>query len=677
MTGSVALWDRKNMDLVIVESPTKAKTLAKFLGKEYRIEASFGHIRDLPKSKLGVDVAKNFELQYTQTTKQKERTKELKKLSKEADKVFLATDPDREGEAISWHVSELLDVSKKHHRIVFHEITNKAIHEALEHPRDLDMTLVDAQQARRVLDRLVGYKLSPLLWKKVRKGLSAGRVQSVAVRLIVEREREIQAFKPVEYWNINVDLKNTQDSMLNVQLTTKDDEEIKISNQEVANELDKYLRSANYEVASVEEKDFKRTPPAPFTTSTLQQAAANKLGWSAKRTMQVAQSLYEEGFITYHRTDSTNIAAEAAVAAKEFITKKFGEAYAVAEPRIFKTKSKVAQEAHEAVRPTDLNVQGSMINEQLNKDAGRLYDLIWSRFVAGQMSEATGKNTKIKVKAGDYGLEAKGQVIEFDGWYRAYGKQEDEEESTDGKQLPKLAEGEKLDFVELTKEQKFTQPSARYNDASLIKALEEMGIGRPSTYAPTLSTIQDRQYVEKIEKRFQPTSLGIAVNDFLMKNFSDIIDYDFTAKMEDDLDEIANGKHKWQPVIKDFFDPFEKKLEKVEETAERVKIEVETTGEKCPTCGEGDVIVRLGKFGKFLSCSRYPDCEYKANYQNKIGVKCELCKDGDVILRKTRTGRSFYGCSNYPNCKFASWNRPAPPASDGTVVPDQTTDQAK
>jgi DNA topoisomerase I len=645
------------MDLVIVESPTKAKTLAKFLGRDYRIEASYGHIRDLPKSKLGVDVDKNFEPQYSQTTKQKDRTKELKKLAKEADKIYLATDPDREGEAISWHVSELLAVSKKHHRIVFHEITNKAIHEALEHPRDIDMTLVDAQQARRILDRLVGYKLSPLLWKKIRKGLSAGRVQSVAVRLIVEREREIQAFKPEEYWNINVDVKADKSQVFSVQLKEKEEKEFSVENQSQAEEVEKYLRTSEYKVSSVEEKEFKRTPPPPFTTSTLQQAASNKLGWTAKRTMQVAQSLYEEGHITYHRTDSTNIAAEAAVSAKEYIVNSFGDKYALEKPRFYKTKSKVAQEAHEAIRPTNLAVSET----KLNRDADRLYGLIWKRFLATQIAEATGKNIKINVKAGIYGLEAKGEIIEFDGWYRAYGRQENEEEAADGKQLPKLQEGEALNFVDLHKEQKFTQPAARYNDASLIKALEEMGIGRPSTYAPTLSTIQDRQYVEKIEKRFQPTSLGFAVHDFLMANFPTILDYDFTAKMEDDLDEIANGKHKWQPVIKDFFDPFEKKLEIVEETAERVKIEVETTGEKCPKCSEGEVIVRLGKFGKFLSCSRYPDCDYKANYQNKIGVKCELCKEGDVILRKTRTGRTFYGCSNYPNCKYASWNKPVIP----------------
>lgn len=668
------MWDAQEMDLVIVESPTKAKTLAKFLGSKYKIEASFGHIRDLPKSKIGVDVEHNFEPTYIQTLKQKERASELKKLAKEADHIYLATDPDREGEAISWHVASLLDVSKKHHRIVFHEITDRAIHEALEHPHDIDMKLVDAQQARRVLDRLVGYKLSPLLWKKIRKGLSAGRVQSVAVRLIVEKERQIQAFKSEEYWNVLVDLKNDSGSLITVQLVEKNADKIKVTQQTQAMELEQDLKFADYSIGNVEEKPFKRTPPAPFTTSTLQQAAANRLGWTAKRTMQVAQGLYEEGFITYHRTDSTNLATEAVAAAAEYISHAYGTSYALTSPRLFKTKSKVAQEAHEAIRPTDISQITDIKAQTANRDGLRLYELIWNRFVACQMAEVTGVLVKVtvvgKVKTNTYSLETKGETISFDGWHKVYGRQEDEDDEE--KRLPKVNIGESLDLVAVRPEQKFTQPPARYNDASLIKAMEEMGIGRPSTYAPTLSTIQDRQYVEKVEKRFQPTAIGVAVNDFLMTNFANIMDFEFTAKMEDTLDEIANGTVEWQPVIKEFYDPFAKKLESVTETAERVKIEVEETGDKCPKCSEGDVVVRTGKFGKFLSCSRYPDCDYKANYQNKTGQKCSLCKDGDVILRKTRTGRTFYGCSNYPNCKFASWTKPkidepkpAEPAQEG------------
>lgn len=653
------MWDRKRMDLVIVESPTKAKTLSKFLGSEYKIEASFGHIRDLPKSKLGVDVDKNFAPVYVQEAKQKARSAELKKLAKDADKVYLATDPDREGEAIAWHVATLLNPkseilnSKKvsnldirnlnFERIVFHEITDKAIKQAINNPRRLDMQLVDAQQARRILDRLVGYKLSPLLWKKIRKGLSAGRVQSVAVRLIVEREREITAFKAVEFWNVFADFKKGFSAQLKAE----------IGSEVQAREVEAELNSSQFLVTRIEEKEFRRTPPAPYTTSTLQQTAANKLGWTAKRVMQVAQNLYEEGLITYHRTDSTNLADEAVLACKEFIVQSYGEKYALAVPRLFKTKSKVAQEAHEAIRPTNL----SMPNAQMpNRDQARLYELIWKRFVACQMTEVTGVNATVTVAAGKYELQAKGETIAFDGWYRVERESERAEEQE--KQLPKVVEGEKLDLDKIRAEQKFTQPPARYNDASLIKTLEEMGIGRPSTYAPTLSTIQDRQYVEKSEKRFQPTAIGIAVNDFLMTNFADILDYDFTAKMEDSLDEIANGELKWQPVIADFYEPFAKKLEGVTDTAERVKIEVEMTGDKCPVCQIGDVVVRTGKFGKFLSCSRYPECTYKANYQNKTGQKCPECKDGDVIIRKTRTGRTFFGCSNYPNCKFASWNKP-------------------
>ena len=635
--------------MVIVESPTKAKTLTKFLGDGYMVEATMGHVRDLPQKKLGIKIDKNFEPEYVQTAKQKQKTEEIKKLSDEATKIYLATDPDREGEAIAFHVAELLKGSKsqitnhKFQRIVFHEITKHAIDEALKNPKKIDMPLVEAQQARRILDRLVGYKLSPMLWKKIRRGLSAGRVQSVAVRLVVEREREIEAFKPQEFWEILVML-NAQNSKLKVKLTSE------IKNQAEAEEIEKKLLNTEYRVLNIEKKEFKRTPPAPFTTSTLQQTAANRLGWSAKKTMQIAQNLYEEGFITYHRTDSTNIAAEATKMASLFIADRYGKEYALDKPRFFKTKSKVAQEAHEAIRPT--SVQTLAFSVQTNKDQTRLYELIWKRFVACQMAEVLGETTKITVKASEYIFETKGEVIKFDGWYKVLEK--DLEENI----LPEVTEGEKLDFVSLEKLKKFTQGPARYNDASLIKALEEMGIGRPSTYAPTLSTIADRQYVEKEEKRFKPTELGIAVNDFLVKNFPNIVDYEFTANMEYGLDEVANGEKKWQPLLADFYTPFEKQLTDVEQTAERVKIEVEVTGEKCPKCKEGDVIVRIGKFGRFLACSRFPECDFKGSYQNKTGQKCEKCLDGDVIIRKTRTGRTFYGCSNYPKCDFASWTKP-------------------
>ncbi len=636
------------MNLVIVESPTKARTLGRFLGDGYKIEASYGHIRDLPQKKLGIKID-GFEPEYVQTAKQKQKTEEIKRLSKEATKIYLATDPDREGEAIAWHINEVLRSKKKVLRVTFHEITKHAIDEALKNPKSIDMPLVEAQQARRILDRLVGYKLSPLLWKKIRRGLSAGRVQSVAVRLVVEREREIEAFKPQEFWQIFVDLKKIQGARFKVQLAAE------IKNQVEAEEIENKLVGSVFIVHSIEKKDFRRVPPAPFTTSTLQQAAANRLGWSAKRTMQVAQGLYEEGHITYHRTDSTNIAAEATQMAKLLIVKLFGTNYALDKPRFFKTKSKVAQEAHEAIRPTVVErfkIQGS----GFNRDQEKLYEMIWSRFVACQMAEVWGETTKITVKAGEYSLEAKGEIVKFDGWYKV-ANGDKAQDSVLNAQLPEMIEGEKLEFVELTKEQKFTQPSARYNDASLIKALEEMGIGRPSTYAPTLSTIQDRQYVEKIDKRFKPTSLGLAVNDFLVANFPNIVDYEFTANMEYGLDEVAAGEKKWQPLLSDFYIPFAKQLEGVTQTVERVKIEVEKTGEKCPKCGQGGEIIRLGKFGKFLACSRYPECDYKANYQNKTGQKCVKC-GGDVIIRKTRSGRTFFGCSNYPKCDFASWTKP-------------------
>lgn len=671
------------MDLIIVESPTKARTLGKFLGSSYQVTASFGHVRDLPERKIGVDVEHEFEPTYVQTDKQKERVKEIKKYADQADHVYLATDPDREGEAIAWHVAQLLDGSaagkkklKKEHtdsklnRIEFHEITKTAIEAALQHPRSIDTLLVDAQQARRVVDRLVGYKLSPLLWRKVRRGLSAGRVQSVAVRLVVEREREIEAFKPEEYWTIQVQVRNesSKNEVDNfwVQLELKNGEKYEVKTGEIAQSVEQELKTAAYSVQSVEKKDFKRTPPPPFTTSTLQQNAANKLGWSAKKTMQVAQSLYEEGFITYHRTDSTNMAIEAVKMADSFVRKTYGDAYGLAEPRFYKTKNKVAQEAHEAIRPTDAF---TMQLSGVNRDQERLYGLIWRRFVATQMSEVRGESIKVKVngqaQATIYGLEAKGETISFDGWLKLYQvvkkqtEEEEPEERIDEQRLPVVEEGMKLDYLDFRSEQKFTQPPARYNDASLIKKLEEMGIGRPSTYAPTLSTIQDRQYVERVEnKRLKPTAIGVAVNDFLQTNFPEIVDYQFTATMEDGLDEIANGEKKWKEYISTFYEPFSKKLDTTAESASRVKIEVEKTGDTCPLCHEGEVVVRTGRFGKFLSCSRYPDCTYKGQFQNKAGMKCPKCTEGDVIVRRTKTGRVFYGCSRYPNCDFASWNKP-------------------
>ena len=694
------------MNLVIVESPTKARTLGKYLGEEYNVEASYGHVRDLPEKRMGVVITSpenedapgwHFEPEYVQTGKQKGRVEEIRKLAEKSDRVYLATDPDREGEAIAWHVVMLLNSKIKGQnsnqipnsnfkRIVFHEITESAVQEALSHPGQINMRLVEAQQARRVVDRLVGYKLSPLLWRKVRRGLSAGRVQSVAVRLVVEREREIAAFIPEEYWIIMVKLHNFQFSIFNVQLVEKNEEKLKITNGQEAGIAEQDLRKAEYTVDGVEKKDFRRSPPAPFTTSTLQQAAANRIGWSAKRTMQVAQALYEQGYITYHRTDSTNLAVEALRSAARFIGNEYGSEYALKIPRMYKTKSKLSQEAHEAIRPTKVDTVPDSQGLGLNRDEARLYEMVWKRFVACQMAETRGVSVRVSVsgKAGGavYGLEAKGETISFEGWLRLYksnSKFKDqnssevngENEATVDERIPEVSEGEKLEFVDIKSEQKFTLPPARYSDASLIKTLEEKGIGRPSTYAPTLSTIQERQYVEKVEKRFHPTALGVAVNDFLADNFANIIDYGFTAKMEDELDAIAVGEREWQPVVGEFYEPFEKHLEQVSDTAQRVKVGVEETGNPCPKCTSagsmpvGREIVRIGRYGKFLACSRYPECDYRANFVNKTGIKCPKC-GGDVILRRTKSRKSFYGCSNYPKCDFASWTRPTPKASEMT-----------
>lgn len=617
------------MDLIIVESPTKARTLSKFLGSGYVIEASMGHIRDLPESRLGINLNKDFEPEYVVSDKKKDIVALLSKAAKKADNIILATDPDREGEAISWHIAALLP-NKKFQRITFHEITQTAIKEALTHPGELDMNMVDAQQARRILDRLVGYKLSPLLWRKVRRGLSAGRVQSVAVRLIVEREREIKAFKPQEYWELIAKFKDFE-----AKLKTE------IKNEEKADKIIDSLKVSEFKVTDVLKKEIRRNPYPPFTTSTLQQAASNLFGWSAKKTMQVAQKLYEEGLITYHRTDSTNLATEAVTSAREFIDKNYGPQYVPDQPRIFKTKSKVAQEAHEAIRPTSAN---------LKHEDERLFDLIWKRFVSCQMNEAIYEQTSVDIAAGIYLFRANGNKQIFDGWQRV------NEQLEKNNILPELEINQILKLLELVPSQHFTEPPARYNEASLIKTLEEYGIGRPSTYAPIISTILERNYVEKTDKRLYSTVLGDAVTDFLMANFPIIMDYKFTAGMEDGLDEVANGNKKWVPLIAEFYKPFEETLEKVGENTARVKIETEEVDEKCPQDGS-PLVIRLGRFGKFLACSKFPDCKFTKPLTVKLDIKCPKC-GGDVILRKTRNKKIFYGCSNYPKCDFASWNKP-------------------
>ena len=661
------------MNLIIVESPTKAKTLSRFLGNGYEVVATMGHIVDLPKSKLGIDVEHDFKPDYVTVEKKTDTLSSLKRESKKAEKVYLATDPDREGEAIAYHVRDVLSLNSKIKnqnvkmlRVVFHEITEGAVKHALENPRDVDLKLYDAQQARRVLDRLVGYKLSPLLWKKVRRGLSAGRVQTVAVRLIIEREREIEAFEPEEFWNIQVEVSQvSQADHFVVSLAKIDGKKAEVKNSDSAKGIVEDLEKAHYTVESVEKREVHKRPYAPFTTSTMAQAAVRTFYWSAKKTMSVAQKLYEEGLITYHRTDSLNLNKDAVIAARNYIESKFGKNFVPEKPRFYKIKSKVAQEAHEAIRPTNVGVTSEQVNKgtSAGNDGKKLYDLIWRRFVSCQMAEAVYDETRVSVNADKYILTASGQITKFEGWRAVYGGGKSEQaKSEEGEQtLPDVEKGDSLEKIKVLSEQKFTQPPARYNEASLIKTLEKLGIGRPSTYAPTISTIQDRQYINKDEGKFVPTSVGIAVNDFLMKYFSDVFDYQFTARMEDSLDKIAEGERKWVPVIREFWDPFSKKLEGVEEKAERVKVEVELTGNKCPKCSEGMQVIRLGRFGKFLSCSRFPDCDWKETYVEKIDMKCPDCKEGDVIVRKTRKGRSFYGCSRYPACKWASWKKPTSP----------------
>lgn len=649
------------MDLIIVESPTKAKTLSRFLGSGYSVEATMGHIKDLPKSKLGVDVEHDFEPDYIDVEKRSKEVKKIVSLAKKATTIFLASDPDREGEAIAAHVRDIVLASAASgkgsnlKRIVFHEITKEAVDEAISHPRDIDNNLVNAQTARRVLDRLVGYSLSPLLWKKVRRGLSAGRVQSVAVRLIVEREREISAFKPDEYWQIFVFLntKQSKKQKFSVELIKVDGKKADVTSKEVADPIVDDLKTSEYSVSDIKRREVTRSPYPPFTTSTMTQAGARLFGWSSKRTMQIAQKLYEQGFITYHRTDSLNIASSALEKARGYINDEFGANYVPEKARYYKTNSKTAQEAHEAIRPTNIHDKNVSEDSAENK----LYDLIWKRFLSSQMEKAVYDETTIEVLAigsQKYTLRVSGQIMKFDGWTTLYGKKE----SDDVVLLPDVNKGEALEYISIDPQQKFTQPPPRYNEASLIKTLEKLGIGRPSTYAPTISTIQARSYVDKDEGRFTPTSVGIAVNDFLVEHFSDVFEYSFTAQMEDDLDNIANGKLVWNKRMKQFWNPFSKSIKEVEKNAKRVKIETEKLGRKCPECGEGELVIRVGRFGKFISCERFPDCKYTEKFMEKIMMKCPKCSDGDVIVKKTKKGRKFFGCSRYPECDYASWKNP-------------------
>ncbi|HEY92653.1 MAG TPA: type I DNA topoisomerase [Dehalococcoidia bacterium] len=665
--------------LVIVESPAKARTLTKILGKGYSLKASLGHIRDLPKSRLGVDIENGFMPKYVVPKEKKKVVLELKEAVKTASTVYLATDPDREGEAISWHLTEITKTNRiPYRRVVFHEITREAVEHAFKHPRSLDMQLVNAQQARRVLDRLVGYKISPLLWQKIRRGLSAGRVQSVALRIIVDREREIGEFTPVEYWTIEAELikkipsaeAKTFRAML-VGLT--DGTKLDIHTQEQATEISDELKQANYSVIKVKTKKVTRQPAPPFITSTLQQEAWRKLHFTAKQTMAVAQQLYEGlplgnegsvGLITYMRTDSTRVARSAIVEARELISDKYGSQFIPPHARSFIRIVKGAQEAHEAIRPTKIRREPSLIKPHLTAAQFKLYELIWKRMVASQMSAALFDNTTIDIKArrphfkADYLFRTSISIISFPGFTILYTESKDEanEEEKKSSLLPQVEKGDKLELLDLFPEQHFTQPPPRFTEATLIRMLEQWGIGRPSTYAPILSTIQDRGYVTKANGSFQPTELGIVVNDVLSQYFSDIVDIEFTAHMEEELDEIAQESRDWVNVVQDFYIPFEKSLNNASLLMEKVKLADELTDETCPECGK-PLIVKHGRYGKFIACSGYPECKYTKPFQIKLGVKCPEC-GSELVERISKKKRIFYGCSNYPNCRFATSSKP-------------------
>lgn len=728
----------KSSQLVIVESPAKAKTIAHFLGKEYIVKASMGHIRDLPKSKMGIDIENNFEPTYLISPEKKKVIQELKKHVSPDTTLYIATDEDREGEAIGWHLVQALKINPKKQpikRIVFHEITEDAIKEALKNPRTIDKDLVDAQQARRVLDRLVGYELSPLLWKKIRYGLSAGRVQSVAVRLIVEREREIRAFIPVEYWSITAQLLADKE-MFEAQLSKFQGKEIKINNQKEADKILKDLENAIYTVTAIEEKEVKRRPAPPFTTSTLQQEASRKLGFSVKKTMMIAQQLYEgvhygkgtAGLITYMRTDSANLSEVALKQMQQFINKEFGKEYGLKTPRKYSSR-KGAQEAHEAIRPVNINIKPEDVKSYLEKDQYRLYELIWKRALACQMAEAklnaVGVDITPSVKGKDleYKFRATGQTITFPGFLRIYVEDYDNPEealSHQEKLLPPLKKGQTLDLKELLPAQHFTKPPARYTEASLVKKLESEGIGRPSTYAPTITTIMTRGYIEKENKQLKPTDLAEVVTDVLVEHFPDIVDYKFTAEMEESLDLIAEGKKEWVPLMRSFYNPFHKVITEKENTLKRSDIvNLETTDEICEKCG-APMIIKLGRYGKFLSCSNYPtcknakplkeegstenpdgnnggngennnqpaetkvctecgkqmeikrsrfgtfwgcsgypDCKHIEKMEKSTGITCPECKEGELVQRRTRKGgRIFWGCNKYPKCSYATWTKP-------------------
>jgi DNA topoisomerase-1 len=661
---------------VIVESPAKARTVGRFLGKGYTVKASVGHIRDLLRSQLSVDVDNDFTPKYRVPNEKKAVVKELKGLVKKAEEVYLATDPDREGEAIAWHLMEAADISPNNsHRVVFHEITEPAVAEAFSHSRQINQDLVNAQQARRVLDRLVGYSLSPLLWRKVRGRLSAGRVQSVALRLIVEREREIDAFVPEEYWSLEAELspEGSKDTY-RARLARVDEQEPKLASESGVQPIVADLEQAGYTISKLKRGERRRNPSAPYTTSTLQQEASRKLGYTARRTMALAQQLYEGidvgqggsvGLITYMRTDSTNISELAQEEARQFIAQRYGSAFMPEQPPKYKTKARGAQEAHEAIRPTSVLRQPDTIKEFLNRDQFKLYQLIWQRFVASQMTAALFDTLSVEITAitelHRYLLRASGSTVRFQGFLVVYEEARDEDQKPEEEETripPGLAEGQVQRLVKLFPEQHFTQPPPRYTEATLVRTLEENGIGRPSTYAPILATLQQRNYVTREGTRLTPTETGILVNDLLIEHFADVVDVGFTAHMEEDLDRVANGELDWVEVIREFYTPFIKEVEDADEKIETMNMGPEPIGRACPECSH-ELVIRWGRYGKFISCSNFPNCRYTEAWLEKIGVTCP--KDGgDIVERKTRKGRIFYGCANYPNCDFTSWKKPLP-----------------
>ncbi|MFC1979064.1 type I DNA topoisomerase [Chloroflexota bacterium] len=676
--------------LVIVESPAKAKTIGQFLGSKYIVKASVGHVRDLPKSKLGVDVNNDFEPQYLIPREKRKVINELKKAVKDASSLYLATDPDREGEAISWHLVQAMAPDKKTsvQRVVFHEITKEAVAKAFEHPREIDMNLVNAQQARRVLDRLVGYKLSPLLWKKVRRGLSAGRVQSAVLKMIVDREREIQGFNPIEYWVMEAELskatslksKQRQFRASLIGYARKVKTKLAISNEHDANKITKELETASYRVADVKHKETRRQPAAPFITSTLQQEAWRKLKFDSKRTMSIAQQLYEGlaigdvgtvGLITYMRTDSTRVSASATADARSYITKKYGSHFVPKSVRVFSSKAKGAQEAHEAIRPSSIFREPDSIKIYLSRDQYKLYQLIWKRMGASQMAAAIIGTDTVEIHAKPAGSDtaylfrSTDAQVKFTGFLALYRESKDELDEDELKKppLPGLSKDEALKLIKLYPEQRFTQPPPRYTEATIVKALEENGVGRPSTYAPILSIIQSRGYGYRVKGNFIPEEIGLLVNDLLNEHFADIVNLGFTAHIENELDEIANAQQQWVPIIKEFYETFDKDLKKADAAIEKVKIEDKPTDEVCDKCGS-PMVIKRGRYGDFIACSAFPNCKNTKSVLQTTGAKCPQCSDGEIVERRSKKGKKFYGCSTFPKCDYTSIRKPTASKSE-------------